>query len=99
MLKPECMCVVGRVSNTGWKDLTWGSAEMHRRFGYRPKSGLFQKKGGYDGRKGRPVDPPMVPSERVIPLPREPYRVTLTNEQLHAGFGTAAVDNIGRTEG
>jgi large subunit ribosomal protein L2 len=54
----NCMATVGRLSNVEHKDQHIGSATRLRELGYRPRSGLWQRKTGRSGRKiKRP--PPM----------------------------------------
>uniref|UniRef100_A0AC35UFX8 Ribosomal_L2_C domain-containing protein n=1 Tax=Rhabditophanes sp. KR3021 TaxID=114890 RepID=A0AC35UFX8_9BILA len=52
-LHKTCMATVGKLSNAEFHNLQYGSAQMHRRFGYKMSSGLFHKKDGYCGRKER----------------------------------------------
>uniref|UniRef100_A0A8R1XWA0 Ribosomal_L2_C domain-containing protein n=1 Tax=Onchocerca volvulus TaxID=6282 RepID=A0A8R1XWA0_ONCVO len=97
VLSKECMATVGRLSHAEFHDKIFGSAQMHRRFGYKMASGLFHKKDGYLGRKIRRLPPPrtLTPEEP----PRESLSFTLTKEQqsgltgihrmphmAHAGF-------------
>lgn len=83
------MATVGHLSHPEFWSRQFGSANMHRRFGYKPSSGLWHKKTGYDGRKIRPLPP-----VRVLDKPKEePPRhkqFTLTKEQCCAAYGTAA---------
>ncbi|EFO20323.1 hypothetical protein LOAG_08167 [Loa loa] len=97
LLSKECMATVGRLSHAEFHDKIFGSAQMHRRFGYKMASGLFQKKDGYLGRKIRRLPPPRtLTPERP---PQELVSFTLTKEQqsgltgihrmpqmAHAGF-------------
>ncbi|VDN33533.1 unnamed protein product [Gongylonema pulchrum] len=73
------MATVGKLSHADIKDKIFGSAQMHRRFGYKMASGLFHKKDGYLGRKVRRLPPPriLVPEEP----PRELLSFTLTKEE------------------
>ncbi|VDM95874.1 unnamed protein product [Thelazia callipaeda] len=97
LLSKECMATVGRLSNAEFHTKIFGSAQMHRRFGYKMSSGLFQKKDGYLGRKIRRLPPP----RKVMPkeAPEELLSFTLTKEEqsgltgihripqmVHAGF-------------
>jgi len=74
ILHPECMVVVGQVSNVEWlkegKPMT--CAKDARLRGIRPKSGWTLKKTGYAGRKIRALPPPKVidgkPDPRPVPL-------------------------------
>lgn len=75
--KQECMATVGRVSNVDHNKEHWGSIQRKRAAGYRPRSGLWQRKTGRHGRKiKRP--PPM----RVIgpPAPKTNDEVQFTME-------------------
>ncbi|XP_037039153.1 39S ribosomal protein L2, mitochondrial [Bradysia coprophila] len=53
-----CMATVGRVSNVDKNKIPVGSATRKRELGYRPRSGLWQRKTGKHGRKIR-RPPPM----------------------------------------
>lgn len=55
--RQECMCVIGRVSMKVPAIRPIGSAQRLRHLGYRPRSGLYQKKTGRFGRKVRPIPP------------------------------------------
>ena len=64
---------VGRVSNVTWsEDKKMKSAIEKIRRGYRPRSGLEQKKTGYHGRKFRsmkkPVDTSVAYTDRPYPV-------------------------------
>ncbi|XP_078452547.1 large ribosomal subunit protein uL2m [Lampetra planeri] len=52
-----CMATVGRVSRVDHNKEPIGKAGRNRRFGRRPQSGLWQRKGGWAGRKIRPLPP------------------------------------------
>ncbi|XP_026210214.1 39S ribosomal protein L2, mitochondrial [Anabas testudineus] len=52
-----CMVTVGRVSNTDHNKQIIGKAGRNRWFGIRPSSGLWQRKGGWAGRKIKPLPP------------------------------------------
>jgi len=55
-LHRECMATVGQLSHPEYHtSKIFGSAQMHRRFGYKMNSGLWHKKDGYLGRKIRPL--------------------------------------------
>lgn len=56
--KQECMATVGRVSNTEHNKEHVGSIQRKRAMGYRPRSGLWQRKTGRHGRKIK-KPPPM----------------------------------------
>ena len=83
------MATVGRLSHAEFHDKIFGSAQMHRRFGYKMSSGLWHKKDGYCGRKIRPLPP-----VRVLDKPEEaepPFQqFTLSNRQVSGKHGTAA---------
>lgn len=74
--KQECMATVGRVSNVEHSKTPIGSATNLRALGYRPRSGLWQRKTGRSGRKiKRP--PPMRIIEGPNKKKKEPIRFTL----------------------
>nr|XP_019969602.1 PREDICTED: 39S ribosomal protein L2, mitochondrial-like [Paralichthys olivaceus] len=50
-----CMVTVGRVSNIDHNKEIIGKAGRNRWFGVRPSSGLWQRKGGWAGRKIKPL--------------------------------------------
>ncbi|XP_071337186.1 large ribosomal subunit protein uL2m [Trachinotus anak] len=50
-----CMVTVGRVSNIDHNKEIIGKAGRNRWFGIRPSSGLWQRKGGWAGRKIKPL--------------------------------------------
>ncbi|XP_060610431.2 large ribosomal subunit protein uL2m [Anolis sagrei] len=52
-----CMATVGRVSNIDHNKQILGKAGRNRWLGKRPSSGLWQRKGGWAGRKIRPLPP------------------------------------------
>jgi len=52
-----CMVTVGRVSNIDHNKQVIGKAGRNRWFGIRPSSGLWQRKGGWAGRKIKPLPP------------------------------------------
>ena len=53
VLDPKCMCCVGRVGNVEHSSIPIGSAQNLRALGFRPRSGLWQRKTGRFGRKIR----------------------------------------------
>ncbi|XP_002739307.1 large ribosomal subunit protein uL2m-like [Saccoglossus kowalevskii] len=53
----RCMVTVGRVSNPDHNKLILGKAGALRNLGWRPQSGWWQRKGGWAGRKIRPLPP------------------------------------------
>ncbi|KAJ8361437.1 hypothetical protein SKAU_G00179620 [Synaphobranchus kaupii] len=52
-----CMATVGRVSNINHNKRIIGKAGRNRWLGKRPSSGLWQRKGGWAGRKIKPLPP------------------------------------------
>ncbi|XP_059501075.1 39S ribosomal protein L2, mitochondrial isoform X2 [Stegostoma tigrinum] len=52
-----CVATVGRVSNVDHNKRVIGKAGRNRWLGIRPSSGLWQRKGGWAGRKIRPLPP------------------------------------------
>jgi len=86
-----CMATVGRLSHPEFWSRQYGSPNMHRRFGYKPSSGLWHKKDGYCGRKIRPLPPVRVLDEPDEEPPRL-QQFTLTKKQLSGKFGVAATD-------
>uniref|UniRef100_UPI0037E70B16 large ribosomal subunit protein uL2m n=1 Tax=Semicossyphus pulcher TaxID=241346 RepID=UPI0037E70B16 len=52
-----CMVTVGRVSNIDHNKRIIGKAGRNRWLGIRPSSGLWQRKGGWAGRKIKPLPP------------------------------------------
>ncbi|XP_041511375.1 39S ribosomal protein L2, mitochondrial [Microtus oregoni] len=52
-----CIATVGRVSNVNHNQRIIGKAGRNRWLGKRPNSGLWQRKGGWAGRKIRPLPP------------------------------------------
>lgn len=87
-LSPECMAVVGELSHKDWASKQWGSANMHRRFGYKQASGLYHKKGRYLGRRYWPV-PPTELIQGSPEEPLEPYVVSLSTDDLDFRFGNS----------
>ncbi|XP_071810162.1 large ribosomal subunit protein uL2m-like [Asterias amurensis] len=53
----KCMATVGRVSNEDHNKKQIGKAGRNRWLGWRPSSGLWQRKGGWAGRKIHPPPP------------------------------------------
>uniref|UniRef100_A0A8C6TBK3 Mitochondrial ribosomal protein L2 n=1 Tax=Neogobius melanostomus TaxID=47308 RepID=A0A8C6TBK3_9GOBI len=56
-VQETCMVTVGRVSNIDHNKEHIGKAGRNRWFGVRPSSGLWQRKGGWAGRKIKPLPP------------------------------------------
>ncbi|CAG9853788.1 unnamed protein product [Phyllotreta striolata] len=52
-----CMCTVGRLSNVEHSSTPLGTPQKNRELGNRPRSGLWQRKTGYHGRKIRRLPP------------------------------------------
>ena len=92
-LRKECMATVGRLSHGDIKDKQFGSAQMHRRFGYKMSSGLFHKKTGYYGRKVKPL-PPVTKIDKEEEPPPPFYKMTLTKRQLSGLEGNARVHDL-----
>ncbi|GMR46824.1 hypothetical protein PMAYCL1PPCAC_17019, partial [Pristionchus mayeri] len=80
-LHRTCMATVGRLSHADIEGKIFGSAQMHRRWGYKMSSGLFHKKDGYFGRKVRALPPVRVLDTPVGPPPLK-QKFTLTKAQL-----------------
>uniref|UniRef100_A0A1I7Z9J7 Ribosomal_L18e/L15P domain-containing protein n=1 Tax=Steinernema glaseri TaxID=37863 RepID=A0A1I7Z9J7_9BILA len=88
------MATVGRLSHADLDNKIYGSAQMHRRFGYKMASGLFHKKDGYFGRKVRALPPVRT---LVAPDPEPPRKkvYSLTKGQCSGLKGpTAQVHNL-----
>ncbi|XP_051880922.1 39S ribosomal protein L2, mitochondrial [Pristis pectinata] len=56
-VQETCVVTVGRVSNVAHSQRVVGKAGRNRWLGKRPSSGLWQRKGGWAGRKIRPIPP------------------------------------------
>uniref|UniRef100_A0A8D8W7A3 39S ribosomal protein L2, mitochondrial n=2 Tax=Cacopsylla melanoneura TaxID=428564 RepID=A0A8D8W7A3_9HEMI len=56
-ISKHCMAVVGRISNPDHINDHIGTPNRLRELGNRPRSGLWQRKTGHDGRKIRPLPP------------------------------------------
>jgi len=88
-----CMATIGKLSHADLKEKIFGSANMHRRFGYKMSSGLWHRKDGYQGRKVRPLPPVRIlDTPPSAPPPKQSF--TLSKRQLSAFFGTAATDQL-----
>ncbi|ULT97705.1 hypothetical protein L3Y34_005496 [Caenorhabditis briggsae] len=92
-LHRECMATVGRLSHADIDSKIFGSAQMHRRFGYKMSSGLFHKKDGYFGRKVRAL-PPVRQLDTPPQAPPPFQRFTLTKTDLSGLHGHAKVHNL-----
>ena len=62
----QCCATVGRPSNVKHEEFVYGSAGRKRWFGIRPRSGKYQKKSGYHGKKIK-MQKPMVKYDRPPP--------------------------------
>jgi large subunit ribosomal protein L2 len=58
-----------------------GSPQRLRELGYRPRSGLWQRKSGRHGRKIRPL-PPVRVVDKPPPEPPKPLVLTMTENKL-----------------
>ncbi|KAJ6635516.1 39S ribosomal protein L2, mitochondrial [Pseudolycoriella hygida] len=74
-----CMATVGRVSNIEHGRTPVGSATRKRELGYRPRSGLWQRKTGKHGRKIRKPPPMRIAKPPGAP---EPKAIRLTEPTL-----------------
>jgi len=79
-LEPTCNAVVGQVSNEFFDKVHVGSATRLRWIGFRPRSGLHQRKTGYHGRKVRPLPPAVVPKKGQGVDPREVLSLSCVGE-------------------
>jgi large subunit ribosomal protein L2 len=64
-LDKNCMATVGQVSHATHKDEKLSHPVDTRDLGYRPRSGLWQRKDGYAGRKVKPPKPIKVITNEV----------------------------------
>lgn len=78
-LPQECMCTVGRIGNVEHGSTPIGSAQKNRELGNRPRSGLWQRKGGRHGRKLRKLPPVKVIKGSSA---KEPESIQLTLGQF-----------------
>ncbi|TKR61988.1 hypothetical protein L596_026011 [Steinernema carpocapsae] len=93
-LHKTCMATIGRLSHADIENKIFGSAQMHRRWGYKMASGLFQKKDGYFGRKVRALPPVRTLAEPEPKPPRKKvYSLTRTQQSGLKG-PTAQVHNL-----
>jgi len=79
-LSQDCMAVVGRVSNVIHNTIHIGSPNNLRRMGYRPRSGLWQRKTGRHGRKIR-RPPPCKEFVSKDKLPKPVLKIKLTMDE------------------
>jgi large subunit ribosomal protein L2 len=70
-----CMATVGRLSNIEHGKTHIGSPQKLRELGFRPRSGLWQRKSGRHGRKIKPL-PPMRLMDTFHDRPIIPIRFT-----------------------
>lgn len=89
----NCMATIGKLSHADLKEKFYGSANMHRRFGYKMSSGLWHKKDGYQGRKIRPLPPVRLLNSPASDSPPK-QKFTLKKRQLSSFFGTSATDQL-----
>jgi len=82
-ISQNCMAVVGRISNLIHSSIPIGSANRLRHLGYRPRSGLWQRKSGRHGRKIRRL-PPL--TDFTKPLQVRPPKTKLTLEEYPYHF-------------
>ncbi|KAK3912248.1 39S ribosomal protein L2, mitochondrial [Frankliniella fusca] len=68
IVDPKCMACVGRVGNVDHARTPIGSAQKWRQLGFRPRSGLWQRKTGRFGRKLR-APKKLVMKDAKQPLP------------------------------
>ncbi|KAJ9590792.1 hypothetical protein L9F63_016178 [Diploptera punctata] len=83
LLHQECMAVVGRVSNVMHSRTPIGSPQRLRELGYRPRSGLWQRKSGRHGRKIKPL-PPIRDTDNPRPPAPEPLILTLPDSKIYS---------------
>lgn len=87
-LLQSCMAVVGRLSNVEHSRTPIGSAQKLRELGYRPRSGLWQRKSGKHGRKIR-KPPPMKLQEAPKEHEEPPMLLTLREfDRIHRPANT-----------
>lgn len=78
-LLQECMAVVGRLSNVEHSKTPIGSPNRLRDLGYRPRSGLWQRKSGRHGRKIKKTPPMKIYKP---PVRQEAEKIVFTMPQL-----------------
>ncbi|KAI1715522.1 ribosomal proteins l2, RNA binding domain-containing protein [Ditylenchus destructor] len=98
-IKNICMATVGVIGPINWNQLQFGSANMHRRFGFRPASGYRHKKDGTQGFKNHPPKKLTLDTERKMNrldnIPKmEKQKFTMTKRQLNSAWGTAATHKL-----
>lgn len=83
-LDQNAMAVVGRVSNALHNTIHIGSPNNLRRLGYRPRSGLWQRKSGRHGRKiRRPPPCREMLAKKDMPVKPPVIKLTLSDEVTH----------------
>ena len=92
VLDPRCMCVVGQVSNPEYDNIPIGSVNRLRDLGWRPKSGLWQRKTGYHGRKIHDYSKPQM----LKPKLKQTRYVELTSRSEDAPF--KVIQNVDRRQ-
>lgn len=82
-LPEECMATVGRLSNVDHGNTPIGSAQRNRELGNRPRSGLWQRKGGQHGRKIRPLPPVKILDLKTVEKDFKEIHLSLKNDMHH----------------
>jgi len=86
-LDQNCMAVVGRCSNVIWNTIHIGSPNNLRHMGYRPRSGLWQRKTGKHGRKLRRPPPCREIVAKELMIKKSPrIKLTLDEDVWHCHF-------------
>ncbi|XP_064122443.1 large ribosomal subunit protein uL2m-like [Macrobrachium nipponense] len=78
-LDARCMATVGRISNIDHGKQPIGSAQRNRWLGNRPRSGLWQRKDGHQGRKLKAPPPVQIYAKPKAEIPT--LTLTLTGER------------------
>ena len=82
-LYDNCMATVGRLSNIEHSSIPIGSPNKLRELGFRPRSGLWQRKSGRHGRKIKKPPPMKLVNELGKPDPK-PMILTLSElDRIH----------------
>ena len=81
-LDKNCMATVGQISRATYKDEKLSHPVDTRDLGYRPRSGLWQRKDGYAGRKINPPKPLKVISGPVQKTQSNRVQYTYVNWSL-----------------
>lgn len=69
---PDCVAVVGQVSNVDHDQEDWGSAQQSMDYGIRPGTGKWHRKDGRHGRKIHPAKPMIVYNEAQLLQEKKP---------------------------